>query len=339
METVVKHISKLLFDHNCVIVPGLGGFVANYQSAKMHPVSYIFNSPAKSLAFNINLKHNDGLLQYQLVAEEHISPLEAEIQIKNFVDDVQITLAKNQIYKLQHIGRLMHDIEGNPQFVPDATENYLQEAFGLYNFTADPITRKGTVIKHIEPGHLKPVPEKKQKVKRWIPVAASILLALIGLQIFLQSGKKGYNLSELMDLQGLFSKKEFIARQVVQPNLQLNKTFIQNYRPVEIPIIDSTLLVDTIQIEKLIPKPVQEEVILTSQSSTYSIIAGVYGKIEYAEVIISELREKNFQPEIISKNGNYMIALAIPVNENLVKYRQSFADASGISDAWVMKNK
>ena len=50
---VEKHIGELLYDHNCVIVPDLGGFVANYAPAKIHPTQHTFTPPTKNIVFNI----------------------------------------------------------------------------------------------------------------------------------------------------------------------------------------------------------------------------------------------------------------------------------------------
>ena len=33
-----SHISYLLHEHDCVILPAFGGFVANYHSAKIDPI-------------------------------------------------------------------------------------------------------------------------------------------------------------------------------------------------------------------------------------------------------------------------------------------------------------
>ena len=48
MET---YISELLYRHDCVILPGLGGFITNYRSAQIHPVSHTLRPPSKSISF------------------------------------------------------------------------------------------------------------------------------------------------------------------------------------------------------------------------------------------------------------------------------------------------
>ena len=52
---VEKHISELLYDHDCVIIPELGGFVGNYTPAQIHPVRHTFTPPFKNIIFNIRI--------------------------------------------------------------------------------------------------------------------------------------------------------------------------------------------------------------------------------------------------------------------------------------------
>ena len=56
------HIRNLLHEHDCVILPSFGGFVANYHSAKIDPIINLIHPPKKHIVFNKNLQNNDGLL-------------------------------------------------------------------------------------------------------------------------------------------------------------------------------------------------------------------------------------------------------------------------------------
>ena len=82
MET---YISDLLYRHNCVIIPGLGGIITNYRSAQIHPVSHILRPPSKSIRFNVNLQEDDGLLANYVSSCESISFASAQNRIKRFV--------------------------------------------------------------------------------------------------------------------------------------------------------------------------------------------------------------------------------------------------------------
>ena len=72
MEKISKHINELLFDHDCVIVPSLGGFLASNESSHVVLPNHIIFPPYRRIAFNVYLKQNDGLLANHLVKKENI---------------------------------------------------------------------------------------------------------------------------------------------------------------------------------------------------------------------------------------------------------------------------
>ena len=78
MLEVSKYIKDLLFIHDCVILPGFGGFVANYKPANIDDNLNIVSPPSKAVGFNRNLSKNDGLLINRLAESENLSYLEAE---------------------------------------------------------------------------------------------------------------------------------------------------------------------------------------------------------------------------------------------------------------------
>ena len=68
-----SHISYLLHEHDCVILPSFGGFVANYHSAKIDPVIDLMHPPKKHIVFNKTLQNNDGLLVNEVASYEGVS--------------------------------------------------------------------------------------------------------------------------------------------------------------------------------------------------------------------------------------------------------------------------
>ncbi|MCX6296383.1 MAG: hypothetical protein NTX97_10005 [Bacteroidetes bacterium] len=137
---VEKHIGELLYDHNCVIVPDLGGFVANYSPAKIDPSRHSFIPPSKNIVFNINLKKNDGLLANHIAISESTNYPQALKYIQHFVDDANLQLKKGSKLKIGEVGTLFLDVERNIQFEPAAT-NFLLDAFGLAPFYSPAIKR------------------------------------------------------------------------------------------------------------------------------------------------------------------------------------------------------
>lgn len=181
---VEKHIGELLYDHNCVIVPDLGGFVANYAPAKIHPSQHTFTPPTKNIVFNINLKNNDGLLANQIAAFEKKTYEEALKYIDFFVKEINLQLKKGAKVKIDEVGTLYLDVERNIQFEPSET-NFLLDAFGLSTFHS-PTIKRDAIAKRIIEKEFKdrgPVPleKKKSNVKRYVAAAiiAPILFAMI----------------------------------------------------------------------------------------------------------------------------------------------------------------
>ena len=71
-RSIDYYINELLYIHDCVIIPGFGGFVGNHISAKLNKASKTLTPPSKQILFNENLKTNDGLLINYILENENI---------------------------------------------------------------------------------------------------------------------------------------------------------------------------------------------------------------------------------------------------------------------------
>lgn len=140
---VLQYISELLVRQDCVIVPGLGGFIANYSPAKIHPVLHSFTPPAKDIVFNASLKSNDGLLANYIAIKEKITYADALARIQQFSESCSRQLRENGRVEIIKVGTLFPDREGNIQFEPGKDTNYLLESYGFNEFTSPAIKREG----------------------------------------------------------------------------------------------------------------------------------------------------------------------------------------------------
>ncbi|MEP7263269.1 MAG: hypothetical protein ABI772_02160, partial [Bacteroidota bacterium] len=174
------YISELLFEHECVIIPGFGGIVANYRPSFLNPAHHTFSPPSKRLAFNASLRTNDGLLASHLSKRLSVNYTEANNYITAFVSDCTRSLQDGQKLVLDKVGVLYLDGEKNLQFMPDASANYLKTSFGLTALHSPAIRRDDGVT----------VSEKATKkrtivkIGRWrimevIPVAAILTYLMI----------------------------------------------------------------------------------------------------------------------------------------------------------------
>ncbi|GAO29764.1 hypothetical protein JCM15548_11990 [Geofilum rubicundum JCM 15548] len=143
MSTMIeKHIAHLLHYHDCVIVPGLGGFVANYKSAMIHPEQNLFVPPLKEIGFNRSLLHQDGLLANHVAIEQSVSYAEASDILAAFVNDVRSRIAAGETVPMGEVGSLRGDAIGNILYAPNENASFLPDALGLSTFRFEPLDYK-----------------------------------------------------------------------------------------------------------------------------------------------------------------------------------------------------
>ena len=176
MKTKInKHISFLLCEHNCVVIPDFGGFVANYESALIDSRSHFMYAPKKSIVFNKSLQNNDGLLINEIASCEGLTFKQAKKELDKYVLDLKESLKLYKKIFIEEVGTLLYTSEGNILFVQSNSRNHLLDSFGLSTVQYPAIQRTSVQeqfeekIKHIDKKHL---PSNK---KVWLKAAAVLL--------------------------------------------------------------------------------------------------------------------------------------------------------------------
>ena len=184
IDKIANYIGSLLYEHDCVIVPGLGGFIANYREADVDHTQGTIHPPSKEITFNPDLQVNDGLLINHISRKEHISYTEARDFVEEFARHCTGVLNRNEILALPEVGKLYRDPENKLQFIPEST-NFLIDSFGLPKVQFFPLMRAETKeekISLIKDAFQEDVKKKEEKKRRplWVPLAitAGILLLL-----------------------------------------------------------------------------------------------------------------------------------------------------------------
>jgi hypothetical protein len=182
METNVRidsFISDLLYTNDCVIVPGLGGFVANSRGAFLNPAQHTFSPPLKRIAFNASLRINDGLLTHYISRTQDITYFDAINIVQRFVDDCFLKLNAGEKITIENVGVLSFDLEQHLQFEPSANLNYLLESFGLTTIHSPAIRRneKQTPIRKLaKQKNYKQEPKMRWRLLELVPAAAVLAL-------------------------------------------------------------------------------------------------------------------------------------------------------------------
>ena len=139
MISIAEAISDLLFVRDTVVVPGLGAFVKKPLSAKVNPVANYFTTPNCDIIFDANLREDNDLIVNYISDKDRVSKNEAKTQLVLFVSDCFNNLKQGKKYVLEHIGTLRFDYDKNLVFEQDKSVNYHADAFGLCDFSPQPV--------------------------------------------------------------------------------------------------------------------------------------------------------------------------------------------------------
>lgn len=129
--TVQHFIKHLLYHHDCVIVPNLGGFLTQEHKTEVNSLLKSARPAYKSLAFNAKLNSHDGLLANHIANALQIDHQEASNKIQLFVDEVNISLNEKGNFNLDGLGTFYKGAEDKTIFVPLLSLNFKKSNFGL----------------------------------------------------------------------------------------------------------------------------------------------------------------------------------------------------------------
>ena len=307
---VDQHISELLYDHDCVIVPSFGGFLASYNHARIHPTQHTFFPPSKKIAFNSLLKQNDGLLANYLVNREKLSYTDALVQIEMIVNSWQKELTHGKKLVIERIGTFYLDSEKNLQFDPVKNINYLRDAFGLDAVQYLPVKRedtRGKIEKHVkeivnrpsvkqEQQPLKLSKKVKHKVFRTLIVAATLLWFSFNLYLVTPNH---FDLSSVNPFAS--EKKEIVknetkplATPVIAPSVspaKVETVYVANTTPEKPVSIAPKQEEIKVEVKPVSPAP---QTHVSSSGNKYFIIGGAFEINENAESFVKELQREGF---------------------------------------------
>ena len=144
MISIAEAISDLLFVRDTVVVPGLGAFVKKPTSAQVNPVANYFAMPSSEVGFDANLREDNDLVVNYIAEKNEVPEDEARRLLAMFVSDCFNTLKQGKKVVLNNIGTLSNDWAGDLVFEQDKSVNYNADAFGLCDFTPEPVLRSKT---------------------------------------------------------------------------------------------------------------------------------------------------------------------------------------------------
>jgi len=129
VEKIYQHIEKLLAQHDYVVVPNLGGFVVQTQSAII--LHDRITPPKSTVGFNPLMHHSDGLLAIEIAKTEGISYRLSIEKIEQEIEKIKEVLKNQKSVKFGHLGHLYINNDGNVLYSPNLNADFLPANFGI----------------------------------------------------------------------------------------------------------------------------------------------------------------------------------------------------------------
>lgn len=140
MKELARHIEVLLLENDCVIVPGLGGFIAHNKAAEFKDSANVFCPPVRTIGFNPQLTINDGLLAQSYMQAYDTDFPDASRKIESVVSQIKDSLYKNGQAELENIGTLYYTMAGVYGFEPYQNAFFSPSLYGLGSFSISPLS-------------------------------------------------------------------------------------------------------------------------------------------------------------------------------------------------------
>ncbi len=310
-----SYIEKLLFDYNCVVVPGFGAFLAHGKSAEIDVTTNTLIPPSKTISFNAQLSKNDGLLVSHIAKEKKLGYEELLQEVEEVSRSWKNKLEQGESIELFGVGKLWYNREQRIQFQPENRTNFLTSSFGLSAFSATPIQREvlKEEVEELEekiPFIITPEKREQTSFRPWLKYAAVLFLAVsLGVTSYRTYG----------DLQQKQVAVQQDAQEQVSRLIQ-EATFFES-DPLELPALNLD--------------------VTKKKLGKHHVIAGAFRMEENAEKRVEQLKSKGFNAFYlgINKYGLHQVAYDSFEDPKEALAFLKKVKTSESRDAWLLSEK
>jgi hypothetical protein len=341
-----NQIIDLLFEHDCVIIPGFGGFVAQYSAANFEEENQTFTPPSKSVLFNKNLINNDGLLAHKYVSSYQLTYDEAVASIQDEVEIIKKNLEQFKRHELTGLGIFFMD--GNVLKFEKSENNFLASSYGLPTFSLDSFESK-ELNNEEDLNKIIPINPNPSKSLKWLAAAAIVPFlfysAWIPLKTNLFNNEASFHYSELNPFS--FTKERTYSFNDLNDGLNDNSSSALNENidePIQIPTIEE-VHIDPVNVEE---NPIEKEstdVVVSNaveeedlSELSFHVIGGCFKNKNNANKLVRKLNKMGFDSFELDVNNNLhrIVISSFSSKKQARKAQKEIKAVHGIS-SWVLK--
>ena len=318
---MVKYTSKLIAQHNCVIIPELGAFLAHSIPASYNAEDGIFMPPHRTLGFNSQITIDDALLLSEYIDEQQLTYEEAGKALHKDVANLRYELSSKGTVRFGELGTFSMNVTGNITF--DPAPNGIDDP---YNFGFEPI-----LIPLLSECDKNDIVIKRRSIKKYVSVAVAAMLTFfifspVGDSAYEPSLKAGFTAGETM-LVAKEAVEEVATAELceIEPVADtVTETIITKPQATE-PAVE-------VQAE-VVEVPATAEPAKIENGPTYSIIVASTPNAEKANLAIQELSAKmQAEYHVVEGGGRHRIAHSSyssnsEANDDLAQVKGTFPDA------------
>ena len=334
-------IADLLYEHNCVIIPGFGGLVGNRAPAQLDENKNTFYPPYKKLVFNSHLQMNDGLLTTAVSQKENISFDTASKALEAIVKNWQLELKKGREIDLDQIGKFKKSKDKSIAFHQDFSVNYLPEAFGMKAIHVA-ATQRNTIKEKISRQIIDSTIPSAKSNHTMLKIAAAIAVPLGATALFFALNLPGNNTAQLNWNPFKWNSGETeIAKLPPKPDVTITIVRPEDFFSQEelLKIYTEKLNEPQQELTTSVVKDdlPEEKPSYISSSSKYHIIAGCFADEKNAATFLEELKAVGFDAHIAGKTPGGLTRVAYGSYGNKLEALKGLANArlKHSANAWM----
>ncbi|MBR6271935.1 MAG: SPOR domain-containing protein [Bacteroidales bacterium] len=341
MNRICNAISQLLYEHDKVIVPGLGAFLRRDEGAQVNIVTNTFVKPSSVLVFDAQQREDNDLIASFLTTNEGMAEEEARQLLAQFVSDCFADLKTGKEVHLTGVGTLTRGNQQQWIFQSDPDIDYNTDAFGLSDFSVTPVFTcgkqddwKAQVAQQIKDKNT-PMTVDSKRVRRNFEMendapqprrrGRGVLFTLLGL-LLLAGIFVLLSYLKLIPVTLPFFKEPqplvvyHTPGKPIDPELQQQLFAYYTYEApapetaaAEIAVDTTVVEAEQIPAEEVVPEPAKPETTAPSadtyrfdppETSKVFIIGGCYSMEENAVTQIKTVREQGFANAFVMKRGS-----------------------------------
>jgi hypothetical protein len=323
----------MFLDYDCVIIPGLGGFVCNGRSAWYDEENEEMVPPSRDVIFSPNLIHNDGLLAQEIMRASDLTYSESMKHVDAEASQMIAQLLQGKAVEIPRVGRLYAGEDGVNRFLPDPELVRVLRSFGHARI---PLSK----LEELE------VENSTNKAARIIPINSTLrvkiarVAAVIAVPIVLGGAWMLSDESNSNTLLSVFPALNTPA--IVSTFTPSNGSDLFESEESEVVeemnIVYSTeepvLVIESVEIvpvELLVPE-VKTEV-------NFLIVGGAFSVEENAINLVSTLKKEGFNATLHFQNHNKLHLVALGEFETEVEARSALGKArkAGRKTSWLKR--